>query len=359
MIHPSSGDILAAPVEALVNTVNCVGVMGRGIALQFKNAFPDNYKQYAQACKRKEVQPGRMFITSTGLLQGPHYIINFPTKRHWRGKSRLEDIETGLVDLVRAIEELGITSIAIPPLGCGLGGLAWPVVNSQINAALAPLQSVQIHLYAPVSADVLKPIAQASAPPPMSPGRAALVGLMDRYLAGLLDPFVSLLEVHKLMYFLQEANEPLRLRYTKALYGPYAENLRHVLQAIEGHFIKGYGDGGDDPSKRLAIVPGAEQQALQFLADHPDTQARFQRVSDLVSGFESPFGLELLATVHWLHKHEQPSSMSELVQLFHAWSLRKQQFSPRQIQIASTVLADQGWVEPLAELTTLTADPMA
>jgi len=115
MIRPSSGDILAAPVEALVNTVNCVGVMGRGIALQFKNAFPDNYKQYAQACKREEVRPGRMFITSTGLLQGPRYIINFPTKRHWRGKSRLEDIETGLVDLIRVIEELGITSIAIPP----------------------------------------------------------------------------------------------------------------------------------------------------------------------------------------------------------------------------------------------------
>ena len=359
MIHPSSGDILAAPVEALVNTVNCVGVMGRGIALQFKNAFPDNYKQYAQACKREEVQPGRMFITSTGLLQGPRYIINFPTKRHWRGKSRLEDIETGLVDLVRVIEEHGITSIAIPPLGCGLGGLAWPVVNSRINAALAPLQSVQIHLYAPASIDVLKPIVNASATPPMTPGRAALVGLMDRYLGGLLDPFVSLLEVHKLMYFLQVANEPLRLRYTKAPYGPYAENLRHVFQAIEGHFIKGYGDGGDDPSKRLAIVAGAEEQALHFLADHPDTQARFRRVSDLVSGFESPFGLELLATVHWLHKQEQPSSISELVQLFHAWSPRKQQFSPRQIQIASAVLADQGWVDPLAESTTFTAEPLA
>jgi O-acetyl-ADP-ribose deacetylase (regulator of RNase III) len=359
MIHPSSGDILAAPVEALVNTVNCVGVMGRGIALQFKNAFPDNYKQYAQACKREEVQPGRMFITSTGLLQGPRYIINFPTKRHWRGKSRLEDIETGLVDLVRIIDELSITSVAIPPLGCGLGGLAWPEVNSRIIAALAPLQSVQIHLFAPASADILKPIVNASVTPLMTPGRAALVGLMDRYLGGLLDPFVSLLEVHKLMYFLQEANEPLRLRYTKAPYGPYAENLRHVLQAIEGHFIKGYGDGGDDPSKRLEIVADAEQQALHFLAEHSDTQIRFQCVSDLVSGFESPFGLELLATVHWLHKQEQPSSMSELVQLFHAWSPRKQQFSPRQILIASAVLTDQGWVEPLEQATTCTAAPHA
>lgn len=359
MIHPSSGDILAAPVEALVNTVNCVGVMGRGIALQFKNAFPDNYKQYAQACNREEVQPGRMFITSTGLLQGPRYIINFPTKRHWRGKSRLEDIETGLVDLVRVIEEHGITSIAIPPLGCGLGGLAWPVVKPRIEAALAPLNSVQIYLYAPACADAVRPTVVANNAPAMTPGRAALIGLMHRYLEGLLDPFVSLLEVHKLMYFLQEANQQLKLRYVKAPYGPYAENLRNVFQAIEGHYIKGYGDGGDEPSKKLEIVKGAEQQALQFLSDHLDTQARFRRVSDLVSGFESPFGLELLATVHWLHKQEQPSSISELVQLFHAWSPRKQQFSPRQIQIASVVLADQGWVEPLAESTTLTAEPLA
>jgi O-acetyl-ADP-ribose deacetylase (regulator of RNase III) len=359
MIHPSSGDILAAPVEALVNTVNCVGVMGRGIALQFKSAFPDNYKQYAQACKRKEVQPGRMFITCTGLLQGPRYIINFPTKRHWRGKSRLEDIEAGLIDLVRVISELGITSIAIPPLGCGLGGLAWPVVRSRIEASATPLESVQIYLYAPASADALKPAVTANHPPTMTPGRAALIGLMHRYLEGLLDPFVSLLEVHKLMYFLQEANQPLKLRYTKAPYGPYAENLRHVFQAIEGHYIKGYGDGGDDPSKRLEIVDGAEQQALQFLVDHPDTQARFQRVCDLVSGFESPFGLELLATVHWLHKQERPSSLGELVQLFHGWSPRKQQFSPRQIQIASAVLADQGWVESLEQATSCTAEPLA
>jgi O-acetyl-ADP-ribose deacetylase (regulator of RNase III) len=359
MIHPSSGDILAAPVEALVNTVNCVGVMGRGIALQFKNAFPDNYKQYAQACKREEVQPGRMYIISTGLLQGPRYIINFPTKRHWRGKSRLEDIETGLVDLVRVIEEHGITSIAIPPLGCGLGGLAWPVVKPLIEAALAPLNSVQIYLYAPACVDAVRPTVIANNAPAMTPGRAALIGLMHRYLEGLLDPFVSLLEVHKLMYFLQEANQQLKLRYVKAPYGPYAENLRNVLQAIEGHYIKGYGDGGDEPSKKLEIAKGAEQQALQFLSDHPDTEARFRRVSDLVSGFESPFGLELLATVHWLHKQEHPSSLSELVQLFHGWSPRKQQFSSRQIQIASAVLADQGWVDPLAESTTFTAGPLA
>jgi O-acetyl-ADP-ribose deacetylase (regulator of RNase III) len=347
MIQPASGDILKAPAEALVNTVNCVGVMGRGIALQFKTAFPENYKHYTKACKRQEVQPGRMFVTSTGLLEGPRFIINFPTKRHWRGKSRIEDIESGLVDLVRVIAELNIKSVAMPPLGCGLGGLDWPLVKIKIEEALAPLDNVQILLFAPNTPTSIKPRFRAGAQPSMSPGRAALIGLMHRYLSGLLDPFVSLLEVHKLMYFLQEAHEPLKLRYTKAPYGPYSENLRHVLKAIEGHFIEGYGDGGDDPSKPLEIVAGTQQQAIEFLADHPDTEARFQRVCDLVSGFESPFGLELLATVHWLQTREQPSCLDDLVEQTYAWNPRKRQFSPRQIQLASHVLVQQGWVQPL------------
>ena len=348
MIQPASGDILQAPAEALVNTVNCVGVMGRGIALQFKTAFPENYKQYAKACKGQEVQPGRMFVTSTGLLEGPRFIINFPTKRHWRGRSRIEDIESGLADLAQVIAELNIKSIAMPPLGCGLGGLSWPLVKSKIEEAMAPLGNVQVLLFAPDVPTSARPRFAASTQPSMSPGRAALIGLMHRYLGGLMDPFVSLLEVHKLMYFLQEAGEPLKLRYTKASYGPYSENLRHVLKAIDGHFIDGYGDGGDDPPKPLEIVAGTQQQAIEFLAGHPDTEARFQRVCDLVSGFESPFGLELLATVHWLHTREQPSGLDVLVQQTYEWNPRKRQFSPRQIQLASHVLAQQKWVGPLA-----------
>jgi O-acetyl-ADP-ribose deacetylase (regulator of RNase III) len=347
MIQPASGDILEAPAEALVNTVNCVGVMGRGIALQFKTAFPDNFKQYAKACKQQEVQPGRMFVTSTNLLQGPRFIINFPTKRHWRGKSRIEDIDAGLQDLARVIKELQISSIAIPPLGCGLGGLAWSIVRGRIEHALAPLDHVQVLLFAPSQREVMHPVVKSKNKPAMTPGRAALVVLMHRYLSGLLDPFVSLLEAHKLMYFLQEAGQPLRLNYRKSHYGPYAENLRHVFQEIEGHLIQGYGDGGDEPSKPLTIVEGAEQDAIKYLDAHPETEARFRRVCDLVSGFESSFGLELLATVHWLRAHENPQTIMDLVRLTHAWNARKRQFSPRQIQLANTVLAKGGWVQAL------------
>src|SRR5213594_4867327 len=125
MIEYKTGDILAEHAEALVNTVNCVGFMGRGIALQFKKAWPENFKAYAAACRRHEVQPGRMFVFETGLLTNPRFIINFPTKRHWRGKSRIEDIESGLGALVKEIRSRGIRSVALPPLGSGLGGLNW------------------------------------------------------------------------------------------------------------------------------------------------------------------------------------------------------------------------------------------
>src|SRR5215475_8581084 len=268
MIEYTTGNLLAADAEALVNTVNCVGVMGKGIALQFKRAYPENYRQYRRACRRGEVQPGRMFVVDTGGVAPPRYIINFPTKRHWRGKSRMEDIEAGLKALVDTIRRYDIRSIAVPPLGSGLGGLDWPEVKLRIEAALQPLSDVRIIIYEPKGAPTTEKIVHHREVQTMTTGRAALVELMKRYLGGLLDPFVTLLEVHKLMYFMQEAGEPLRLKYQKAPYGPYAENLRHVLHAIEGHLVSGYADGGDVPDKQLQLVPGAIEDATAFLQQH-------------------------------------------------------------------------------------------
>ena len=231
----------------------------------------------------------------------PRYIINFPTKRHWRGKSRLDDIESGLASLAGEICSRGIRSIAIPPLGSGLGGLHWPSVRTRMEAALGALDDVEIVIFEPGGAAADDRVNRSRDVPKMTAGRAALVGLLDRYLLGLLDPFVTLLEAHKLMYFMQAAGEPLKLRFTKGHYGPYAENLRHVLHAIEGHFVSGYADGGDAPDRRLQLVPGALEEARAFLEGKADTHARFgESIRDLVDGFESPFGLELLATVHWV-----------------------------------------------------------
>ena len=350
MISLTTGDILEQDSEALVNTVNCVGVMGRGVALQFKNAFPENFREYAKACERGEVQPGRMFVFETHQLTNPHYIINFPTKRHWRGNSRIEDIEAGLSELTRVIRERDIRSIAVPPLGSGLGGLNWSKVCPLIEKALSGIDNLDVVIFEPSDVPTTKRTVRTSRPPKMTAGRAALVGLMNRYLNGLLVPFVTLLEIHKLMYFMQIAGEPLKLKFSKAQYGPYAENLRHVLNRVEGHFVSGYRDGGDRPDKQLAIVPGAVEDAEEFLNNSNGTRKHFDDVAELVSGFESPFGLELLSTVHWILEHDHPRSQDELVGQVHGWHERKKQFTPRQIELARNVLIDRGWSQPAEEV---------
>jgi O-acetyl-ADP-ribose deacetylase (regulator of RNase III) len=338
MMKLTHGDILKADVDAIVNTVNCVGVMGRGIALQFKKAWPDNYKVYKKACDAGEVVPGKMFVFDTRQLTNPRYIVNFPTKRHWRGASRMEDIESGLLALAKWIQETEVRSIAIPPLGSGLGGLDWAEVKTRIETALGKLGSIDIFIYEPKGAPENDRMVRNKEVPNMTAGRAALIELMNRYLQGLLDPSITLLEVHKLMYFMQELGEPLRLNYKKALYGPYAENLRHVLSRIEGHMISGYADGGDQPDKELSLVPGAVEEANKFLQKHPDTRKRFDQVSRIVEGFESPFGLELLATTHWVMKHESASTQEAIERQIYTWNDRKRQFSARQIALAAKVV---------------------
>lgn len=344
MIRFKTGDLFAEEAEALVNTVNCVGVMGRGIALQFKRAFPSNFKAYAAECRRGEMKPGRVFVFETGSSLPPQYIINFPSKRHWRGKSRLEDIESGLRSLIQEIRARDIQSVAIPPLGSGLGGLEWSLVRSRILEAFRDVGDVDVTVFEPGGGPTDGRANRSSEVPRMTPGRAALVGLLDQYLRGLLDPFVTLEEAHKLMYFMQAAGEPLKLRFKKGHYGPYAENLRHVLHAMEGHMVTGYADGGDRPGKRLKLVPGALDDAQAFVATTHDTRTHVQRVTELVAGFESPFGLELLSTVHWVVTREGADSLAEVVSTAHDWNDRKKAFTRRQIKLARQVLREKGWL---------------
>ena len=346
MFEFKTGDVLAEDAEALVNTVNCVGVMGRGIALQFKNAYPLNFKAYAAACRRKEVQLGSMFVFETDELTNPRYIINFPTKRHWRGRSHLEDIDAGLVALRHVIREKKIRSVAIPPLGTGLGGLSWNDVRSRIEESLRACSDLRIVIFEPHDAPEPLQMARQRSAPNMTPGRAALVGLMDRYLGGLLDPFLTLLEVHKLMYFMKATGEPSmeRLRVVKGPYGPFAENLTHVLRDVEGHFISGYRDGGDAPDKQLELISDGVVAADRFLEKHAATRKKFDRVVDLVSGFETPYGLELLSTLHWVITREAADVRDDTVSRFYAWNDRKRRFSIRQLRLAAGVLAEKSWI---------------
>ena len=344
MIQLKHGDILQADAEALVNTVNCVGVMGRGIALQFRKAFPENFKTYKAACDRKELEPGRMLVHDLVRLVNPRYIINFPTKRHWKGQSRLEDIEDGLSALVNEISKRGIRTVAVPPLGCGLGGLDWDDVRSRIERAFRKLPDVEVLLFEPKGAPEPERMVKDKAPPRMTQGRASLLGLMRLYLGAVMDPAVTLLEIHKLLYFMQESGEDLRLRYEKGPYGPYAENLRHVLSKIEGHFVVGYGAGDDRPDTPIEVLPGVWDRAQQYLEAHPKTRSRFDQVAELISGFETPFGMELLATVHWVASHEAAVDPDDAIAKIYAWNDRKSMFTENHIRTAWSVLDQQGWL---------------
>lgn len=227
MIEYRTGNMLEADAEALVNTVNCVGVMGKGIALQFKQAYPENFERYKKACRENEVKPGKMFVFSTGSLVNPKYIINFPTKVHWRGKSKIEYIESGLASLVKEVERLDIKSIAVPPLGCGNGGLDWEDVRPRIEKAFADVPDVRVYLYEPQGSPDPDKVKIGTKRPKWTKARALLIDVMAEYVAE--GYKMSLLEIQKLAYFLQEAGEPLKLNFVKQQYGPYAENLNRLF----------------------------------------------------------------------------------------------------------------------------------
>lgn len=342
-IASTTGDLLKQQdVDAIVNTVNCVGVMGKGIALQFKKKWPANFKAYATACKAGEIRLGKMFIFDLGALATPRYIINFPTKAHWRNTSNLKDIAAGLQDLVQQIKNLDIRSIAMPPLGCGNGGLSWSDVRPVIEQYFASLPEVTLRLFEPSDTAATAQLEVNTAAPKMTAGRAAILTLLECYEA--LSYGLSKLEVQKLAYFLQEAGEDLKLSYQKHKFGPYADQLRHVLDRMDGHYIHGVGDGVVESA--ITPDPLALTAAKAFLAQaNPELQTRVERVAQLIDGFQSPFGMELLASVHWVAKQEGASDAQQALQKIQSWNPRKSQLmQANHVESAWQQLQRLGWV---------------
>lgn len=349
MLELTTGNLLEADVEALVNTVNTEGVMGKGIALQFAKKFPAMEEAYRLACKAGEVEPGRMHVFERGEMLNPKFIINFPTKRHWRSKSRIEDIDAGLVALAEEVRRRGIGSLAVPPLGCGNGGLDWNEVRPRIEAVLGRLENVRVQVYPPAGAPEASQITHKTIRPEMTASRAIVLKVWERYFA--LGYQLTLLEIHKLLYFLQEAGEPLRLRFAKQVYGPYADNLRHLLHRFEGHFTLGFADGRNKPDTQIELLPGAAGDADEFLAAHTEQSReslhRLDRVEELIRGFESPYGMELLATVHWAAVHESAarSGVEKVIETVANWNPRKRRLMKSEhIRLAWQQLTAKGWV---------------
>src|SRR5271157_420982 len=314
MMRFIQGNLLAAQVEALVNTVNTVGVMGKGIALMFKEAFPGNFQNYEEACKHKEVRIGRMFVTENRAFEGPHWIINFPTKKHWRHPSKLEWIIAGLEDLRRVIQEHNIRSIALPPLGTGNGGLEWRDVRPEIQRVLGDLENVDILVYEPT--EKYQNVAKRNGVEELTPARVLIAEMIRRY--WVLGIECTYLEVQKLGWFLERTihslgiEDPLKLHFKADKYGPYSDRLRHLLKALDGTYLhcdKRLSDAG--PSDTIWFDEEHRKHVELFLQQ--DTSEPLNRVLDLTAkrfdGFESPLGMELLATVDWLieREHKEPT----------------------------------------------------
>lgn len=312
MIQYTQGNLLDANVEALVNTVNTVGIMGKGIALMFKEAFPENFRLYAAACQRGDVQIGRMFVTVrpplASLGGGPRWIINFPTKSHWRDRTRLEWVQAGLADLTKVLQEKAIRSVALPPLGCGNGGLEWSAVRPLIEQALADLLSVEVLVYEPTQR--YQNVAKREGVEQLTPARALIAELIRRY--WILGIECSMLEVQKLAWFLEREVEaqgldnPLRLGYVPHKYGPYSDRLRHLLNGLDGSYLRSEVRIPDaKPTDVIAFDDTKKERVALFLK----SEARLyldvlERTTERIAGFESPLGMELLGTLDWLISRE-------------------------------------------------------
>jgi len=278
-----------------------------------------------------------------GSMLNPKYVINFPTKRDWRANSRHEDVQSGLRALVAEVRRLGIRSIAVPPLGCGLGRLDWRKVRPIVERAFAQLPEVRVLLFEPVGAPEARDMPVRTTRPKLTVARALFIRLMEQYAAR--SYRLTLLEIQKLAYFLQEAGQPLRLKYEAGHYGPYAPNLNKVLEKLERHHTSGYGDT-QKPDVEIELLEGAAQEAAAFLADYAPEHQRLERVSRLIDGFETPYGMELLSSVHWLAVHAEPRVREEqaAVRGMAAWNERKRQmFRSEHIAVAWDRLAGEGW----------------
>lgn len=341
------GNLLDADVEAVVNTINTVGVMGKGIALMFRERFPENYEAYVAACKAGEVRVGRMFVSPVDELDGPRWVINFPTKEHWRSPTKLEWVRAGLVALKDVIREKQIRSIAIPPLGCGNGGLRWKDVRPIIEEILVDLEDTDIIVYEPTAQ--YQNVAKKKGIEKLTPARALIAEMVRRY--WVLGIECTLLETQKLAWFLARTidsmglKDPLDLRFVADRYGPYANRLVHLLNGLDGSYLhceKRLSDAGafdtiwfeESKRERVALyLKGTEARAYLSAIETAD---------ELIDGFQSPLGMEALATVDWLIVREgADATLSGIRQGIRNWpagpihAQRKERlFSDRLLQVA-------------------------
>ncbi len=337
MLRYTTGNIIDSETEAIVNTVNTHGVMGKGIALAFKNAFPLNYKLYQKACKDGTIDIGKLLITETGQLY-PKYIINFPTKKHWRYPSKYEYIEAGLKDLLRIIKEYNIKSISVPPLGSGNGRLEWPKVKQLILSCLSDIsEHTDVLIFEPGFNEQPAPEKKKVA---LTCPRALFIYVLANY--RILDYQINLLVTQKIAYFMQLFGENLNLQFEKGYYGPYSDKLNHLLKYINNSYIQ-YDSGNNSPATEITIISENFQEVVEYYNNQTTTEQkqRTERLLSFIEGFESPYGLELLATIHFIAENTSKKTTNEILEEIGNWTNRKKELmKPRHIEVALSRLRE-------------------
>lgn len=322
MIKYKQGNLLESGAQALVNTVNTVGVMGKGVALQFKKQFPENFKEYAKACKDGRIGIGKLLVVKdSSLLHGEKIIINFPTKTDWRKTSEYSYIESGLKDLVRIIKENNIKSIALPPLGSGNGGLDWERVKDLLNKNLSEID-IEVIVYEPNFEIKEK----------MKGERVKLTTARAMLLAVLYDlvrngEFVSEFACEKICYFLQRfgAEDVFKLEYKPNFYGPYSGKVKYVLYYLNGSYISGYSSMDKKPFEELGLAMDSEDEVTEYLSKEENTKYLniVNKTKEFLSGFYSSFGLELLSTIDYINNRDKSSKKEDIKKALNEWSSRK------------------------------------
>jgi len=339
MILFEKNNIMNVKAEALVNSVNLTGVMGKGVALAFREAFPENYKLYRKACETGDIDIGKIFVTETGQLF-PKYIINFPTKKHWRFPSKYEWVEAGLKSLKEWLRKNQISSIGLPPLGSGNGKLDWKHVKVMITNALKEFENhLEIIVLEPSEQFATKPVL-VKTNSKLTPARAMLLFILSRY--QVMGYEINLLVIQKIAYFLQRLGEPLRLKFEKGYYGPFAYNLIPVLKAMRQDYISYKSLDDAKPSTVIrqnnAKIKEVEEYFEDNLTQHQKDNV--EKTLSLIKDFETPFGLELLGTLDYIFTQKKKILNSqEVLSELKDWTDRKQKlFKKYHIDVAKKKL---------------------
>lgn len=340
-----TGNLLNAKTQAIVNTVNTVGVMGKGIALQFKERFPQNYKAYKDACKKGLVVTGKMFVfNESDLLNNNKIIVNFPTKEEWYRKSQYSFIEEGLKDLVKVIKDNNITSISIPPLGCGNGGLKWDKVKAMMIKYLGDLKDVEVFVYQPN--EKIKEILQKENTKKgvsLTPARAMLLYALFKYEK--YGEYTTIFTANKLAYFLQESGENLKLKFEPYTYGPYAQAIEKVLYALNGKYLKGLEQMNAKPFEALELNYERYDEVEKYVKEklNQSQKDRLESLFGAINGFESTLSLEILSSVHFITQKHPKIELEEIVSKIREWNSRKKALiTEHYVQLAYDHLNEYG-----------------